>query len=1475
VIPDKNKYSLISGIHTRLGSTNLLFFSRYYFLLFTFQFLFVAAIFGSNPQIHSVVPSATSVPKYEMLELIVELTATYSSPYAFDQVNLQGIFTSPGGQQYVVDGFFMQDFSMPEPNVLEPDGPPGWRIRFSPNQTGGWSYAVKITDTQGNHTFSTQQFVCTGSNRKGFIKRNGNHLVYDNGDRFLAIGTNLAWAWWSSGFVVYDDWLTSLKDNGANFVKLTLAPWSFEFEWGNGNMGNYTNRQSRAWALDWVFEYLAQYRIYTQMHFLIHDEVTPGVYMGWELNPYNIVNGGPCNSPQEFLTNETARHYYKQRIRYINARWGYSPYVQSWEIMSEADNTPIYNSHYQQNLNWLLEMTQYTKSVDIYNRPVSSGFAWAQKDPNYWNSDLVDYTQSHVYAFIPDLEMKIYNYSRWYQEKYGKPTIVGEFALGHSPEPIYEQDPAGITFHNVLWATVMSGTIGSAMSWWWDNYLYPNGLFSHFQPISSFVNQVNIKDVNWEHEIPISTSAVHGTLEVFPDFSSTSQKAPSNTFYIGPSGSIMPTIMDLSRHLFGSLYNSQRNPPTFHVNYLKAGQFKVRTGSPVLFSKIRIKLNGNTIINTNASSNSTYTIDVPAGMHTISVDNSGTGIMRVDKYIFDNYMPELRTFTLRKNNHVAGWFQNINYNWKQLLESGPPSPVENGKIYLKDLNPGLYRVRWFNGNSNIDSTQFLFTTDGKLTVNAPPVLWSGAFEAKFHAPFNIDFAATPQSGLAPLTVQFTDQTEYIGGSGFSWLWTFGDGTFSFQQNPTKTFNQPGIYTVKLQVSSGAYTHSLTKNNFIVAEQPVVANFVGAPTIVVSGNPVTFTNLSLGNPTSFLWNFGDNTFSFQQNPNKTYNQAGNYSVSLQVQKGAQSNTMTKNNYIQVLTPLIADFNANPTIAVAGQQIAFIDLSQGNPETWDWDFGNGATGNLQNPVITFADPGSYTITLNVATNYQQNSISKPDLITIFAPLEADFTADTTFAWTGDTISFTDLSTGSPENWFWEFGDGNSSTLQHPQHVYNQEGYYSVSMTVTDQIQNVTITKADYLYIREPLVADFSADTTLIVQGQSVQFTDLSSGFPESWYWVFNDGNISTQQNPLHTFGIAGEYDILLRIKRGVDRSVVTKSGYITVLPALEANFEADKQFAVVNELVQFTDLSNGNPEIWHWDLGNFSTAVVQNPVTSYSEPGFYSIRFDVYNTYQHDSLTKANYIHIVDPLVADFTVDPQTIQIGTMVTFIDLSTGNPESWEWRIGDSMVIFDQSPEITFWEPGFVDVALIVSNEYFTDTLLRESFIYVQPPSQLQNILLHEGWNGISTYIKPLFPAIETIFSDVCDKIIFAFNEQGIYSPPLNLNTIGIWDTSKGLIVKMTSADSVTIAGYETVGNQLELNEGWNFLPVLSECEQPTETLHDNMGDMLKMIKPVAGTSVLWPDFEIHTLNALKPGKAYFILVSQDTIFSFPACNP
>jgi PKD repeat protein len=1442
-------------------------------LIVLFQLLFASTLYGANPEVLSVVPSATSLPKYEMLELSVGLTATYTSPYDFNQVNLQAAFTSPGGQQYVVDGFYFQDFTMPQPDELIPEGAPGWRIRFSPNQTGNWNYVVKVTDNQGSHTFQSQQFYCTNSTHKGFIKRNGDHLVYDNGDRFLAIGTNLAWSTWSSGFTIYEDWLAELKNNGANFVKLTLAPWGFGFEWGMASVGNYTCRQNRAWALDWVFEQLMQHRIYAQMHFLIHDELIPGVYSGWDQNSYNSVNGGPCASPQDFLTNPVAKKYYKQKIRYINARWGYSPYVQSWEIMSEADNTPLYSSYYQQNLDWVLEMSQYTKDIDIYNRPVSSGYAWTQNDPNYWGNASVDFTQSHIYALIPDLEMEIYNYSQWYLEKYSKPTIVGEFALAHSTSAMHTNDPDGITFHNVLWSSVMSGTIGSALSWWWDNYLYPNGLFPYFQPVSTFVNQVNIKDTSWEHELPLTTSNSHGTLEVFPDFSSTSQKAPSNTFDVGPSGSLSPTTMDLSKHLFGSVYNSQRNPPTFHVNYIKPGQFKVRTGSPVLFSKIRIRLNGITIINTTASANSTYTIDVPAGKHTISLENSGTGIMRIDKYIFDNYKPELRTFAMRKNTQVAGWFQNINYNWKQILENGPPAPATGGKIHLNNLNPGLYRVRWYNHNSAIDSTQFLFSTNGNLLLNAPPVMWSGAFDAKYHAPFNIDFTANPKSGLAPLTVQFTDQTEFIGGSNYSWLWTFGDGTFSFQQHPTKTYNQPGNYTVKLQVSAGTYMHSVTKNNFIVADQPLVADFEAAPTIVVAGNPVSFTDLSLGNPTSFLWNFGNGTFGFQQNPVRTYYQPGFYTVSLLIQKGAHSSTATKNNYIQVLTPLVANFSADITTGLPGQPITFSDLSQGNPDSWQWDFGNGTTSTLQNPVIEFDEPGAYSVALTVTTTHQQNTLTKSSYITILEPLNADFEANKTIAWTGDTILFTDISTGNPNAWLWDFGDGHSSTLQNPQHTFDQEDYYTISLTVSDLVQNSTETKTEYIYVREPLVAEFVADTTILVQGQTVQFTDLSTGFPSNWYWLFGDGANSNTQHPAHTYQNPGQYDVTLRLIKGGEIEIKTKPGYITVIPPLEAGFEADKQFAFTNEPVQFTDLTTGNPDAWEWNLGNYSTAVVQHPVTSYPEPGNYAIRLDVSNQYQQDSLTKENYITIIEPLVADFTVSPQSIKIGQEVQLFDHTTGNPESWEWWIADSIFTV-QEPAIIFWEAGFVDVTLIVSNQYMADTLFRQNYLYVQPPSLLQIIILEPGWSGISSFVQPLFPAIETIFADVADNLRFAFNDQGIYSPAMNINTIGFWDTTKGLVVNMAVQDTLSIIGYDAVENFLNFAEGWNMLPMLSQCEHPAQMLDDAMQNSFEVVKAIADLQLSWPTFDISTLDTLKPGKSYFIYMNQDTIFSFPACG-
>ncbi len=158
-----------------------------------------------------------------------------------------------------------------------------------------------------------------------------------------------------------------------------------------------------------------------------------------------------------------------------------------------------------------------------------------------------------------------------------------------------------------------------------------------------------------------------------------------------------------------------------------------------------------------------------------------------------------------------------------------------------------------------------------------------------------NFTASPTSGCAPLTVNFTDQST---GDITSWSWDFGDGTTSTEQNPTHTYNSAGTYTVSLTVTGPGGSDTETKVDYITVSEPPVADFVGSPT---SGNApltVNFTDQSTGNPTSWSWDFGDGNTSTAQNPSHTYNAAGTYTVTLTVSNDCGSDQMVKVDYITV-------------------------------------------------------------------------------------------------------------------------------------------------------------------------------------------------------------------------------------------------------------------------------------------------------------------------------------------------------------------------------------------------------------------------------------------------------------------------------------------------------------------------------------------------------------------------------------------------
>lgn len=1428
---------------------------------------------SAGPEIHTITLSADSIEKYTRLELMVTLSATYSNPYNFGQVNLQGFFTSPSGQLYTRDGFYMQDFEMTQPDVLAPTGPPGWRIRFSPNETGIWTFYVKISDATGSETSQNLQFTCTPSGRKGFVSRNGSRLVHDNGETFLGLGTNLAWQDWSTGFTDYEDWVSELKANGGNFTKLTLAPWGFEFEWKETGAGYYGQRQNRAWTLDWVMEMLMENEIYCQLNPMIHSELRPGSG-NWDDNPYFNQNGGPCHEPQNFFVNPEAIEIFQQKLRYINARWGYSPQVIAWEVLSEADNTGLYSSFYNQTLSWSNTMTAYINDIDIYGRPCSNGYAIPQHDPAYWSNQETGFTQLHIYDFIPDLEMKIYNFSKDYIDTWDKPFIAGEFALGHDPTAIIQQDPDGITFHNTVWSSMFSGAFGSAMSWWWDNYLYPNGHIGHLSAISQFINEIDYDVSQLEPEVLLSTSIQTDMIEIDPDYNNDDEKAPENYFHFEPSGLLYPTELYLGEYLYGSFYNARRNPPTFKVHYIQDGHFKVKVGDLAAFSKLRIRLNGNTIFNQNASPNTLYSVFIPAGEHEIKVDNSASGILKINEYEFHEYAPTLRTFVLQNDEYAAGWIQNRRYNWQYINDNGLPDPVEDGKIYLDFDRKGTWEIRWYSQDAYLDSVQNVVFAGEEMVLDAPEILWDGAFEAKFLGPAEVDFSASPVSGDLPLTVQFTDESMGFDATIESWSWDFGDGQVSNQQNPEHTYQSEGNYTIKLDVVADGYTISRTKENYIEITQPLVADFTADTTLVGPATPVQFTDLSLGDPTSWLWAFGDNNLSFAMNPEHVYQQPGSYTVSLYIQNQSGSDIINKPGFIKVVFPVEADFLVSGNISTIGGEIQFTDISSGNPENWFWEFGDGTTSTVQNPAKAYNQPGIYPVSLVAGNALFQDSVIKENLITVLEPLSADFTAGPLTAWQGQEIQFEDFSGGNPDAWLWDFGDGNQATQANPTHAYNESGFYDVSLTIWDTLQTDSIVKSDFIHVKDTLDAEFTADTTVITIDQRVYFTDLSKGEPESWRWLFGDGFKSEFQNPSHKFESTGNFTVSLKVIRADSTDTELKPAYISVVPHLVGDFYADTLYAVPGETIQFFDQTMGNPEIWIWDFGNNTNGFGQNPVTSFANPGSYSVRLVVSNQYLTDTVVKEDYIQIFEPVVANFTVSPFEGKIGDEIQFFDLSAGNPDTWEWWLGEGDTSHQQNPKKIYTDSGLYDITLIAGNEYLADTLSIADFLYIVPPDFSQLIQLDQGWSGVSTWVRPYFSDISNILAPVSGDLFFAFNSQGVYSPALNINTIGSWDINQGLVVYMNAPSELLMEGYENMGNTLNLPMGWSLMPVYSQCGHSAAKFEVLLGNDLELIKEIGGHKILWPAQGISTLDSIKPGKLYEILMNQPAELVFPSCD-
>jgi PGF-pre-PGF domain-containing protein len=242
--------------------------------------------------------------------------------------------------------------------------------------------------------------------------------------------------------------------------------------------------------------------------------------------------------------------------------------------------------------------------------------------------------------------------------------------------------------------------------------------------------------------------------------------------------------------------------------------------------------------------------------------------------------------------------------------------------------------------------------------------------------------------------------------------------------------------------------------------------------------------------------------------------------------------------------VASFTANPAAGAPPLPVTFTDSSTGSPTSWNWSFGDGNVSAVQNPGHTYVSTGTYSVNLTVTRIGESDCLVRTDYITVSPPPSANFTATPISGTAPLSVLFTDVSTGTITTYAWDFGDGNTSTLQSPSHTYDVTGIFTVNLTATGPGGSDSEEKVDYITVNlPPPTANFTATPVAGTTPLSVQFTGTSTGTITAYSWDFGDGSTSTLQNPSHSYSAAGMYSVNLTVTGPGGSDSEVKTGYIT--------------------------------------------------------------------------------------------------------------------------------------------------------------------------------------------------------------------------------------------------------------------------------------------------------------------------------------------
>jgi PKD repeat protein len=512
----------------------------------------------------------------------------------------------------------------------------------------------------------------------------------------------------------------------------------------------------------------------------------------------------------------------------------------------------------------------------------------------------------------------------------------------------------------------------------------------------------------------------------------------------------------------------------------------------------------------------------------------------------------------------------------------------------------------------------------------------------------------------------------------NWYWEFGDSTTSKDASPLHTYAKEGYYHVCLTTtdSSGTCTN---KYCVTIGVFTCKASF----TYKIIGDTVYFTNTTSGDNfiSKTTWYFGDGDSSHDLHAKHVYSSGGIYNVCLKVYKSTNSCNSTTCQNITFTKNCFASFTYNDSAL----KYTFKSKVSTNINSWYWDFGDGTTSTDPNPVHTFPKYGSYKVSLEVQDT---GGICKSYYI--IGIIINRCSAKYSYLTKADSVIFSLPYSSSSATYSWNFGDGTTSNLAKPYHLFASTGYYYVCLYLSDSIKGCASYYCDSIHFIKPAYCDVSFSNKKSTSNNlKLDFTSKYTKNITDLVWNFGDGDTLAQDlnsvsgNPSHTYSASGHYVVSLTGYDKVNGCIAYYNDTITVNDLCRDSFS----YWTKCTYTYFTAYSNtGKNSTYQWSLGDGTTGSGKGEDHTYANGGTYYVCLTVTDSSGTCSSTYCDSITIKAP---NTHAAYKYVIKGNKVQFVNKSTGNITNYLWYFGDGTSSDLNDPEHTFASNGNYKVCL------------------------------------------------------------------------------------------------------------------------------------------------------------------------------------------